>query len=95
MKRFISEHWLKSLKKEKIAYKIECPVKLIYNEKIIGKYFLDFVVEDKLIVELKIANGFYTRDIKQVLGYLKAKNLKLGILIIFNKKGIKYRRIVN
>ncbi len=82
-------------KKERIHYKSESPAKLIYNGKIIGKYFLDFVVEDKVILELKIANDFYTRDIKQILGYLKAKNLRLGILIILNRKGIKYRRIVN
>jgi len=83
------------LKKEKILFKTECPVKLIYNGKIIGKYFLDFIVENKIIIELKIANDFYSRDIKQVLGYLKAKSLRLGILIILNRKGIKYRRIVN
>ena len=46
-------------------------------------------------MEIKIAEEFYTKDIKQLLSYLKAKNLRLGILIIVTKNGIKYKRIVN
>lgn len=82
-------------KNEKIKYKKESPVKLIYNNRIIGRYFIDFVVEDKIIIELKVAKDFYTKDIKQILGYLKAKNLRLGILIIITKDGMKYKRLVN
>jgi len=54
-------------KKEKIEYKKECPVKLIYNGKIIGRYFIDFIVENKIVLEFKIAKDFYTRDVKQIL----------------------------
>jgi len=81
--------------KEKIKYKRECSVKLIYNDRIIGRYFIDFIVEDRIIIELKVAKDFYTKDIKRILGYLKAKNLKLGILIIITKEGMKYKRFVN
>lgn len=80
---------------EKLKYIKECPVKLVYRGKIIGKYYIDFVVNDRVIVELKIAKDFYVRDIKQVLSYLKAKDLKLGILIIITKDGMKFKRIVN
>ncbi|MDD5341043.1 MAG: GxxExxY protein [Patescibacteria group bacterium] len=83
------------LKNSKINYKKEVPVRLFYKNRLIGKYIIDFVIEDKIILEIKIAKEFYTKDIKQLLGYLKAKNLKLGMLIIFTKDGIKYRRIVN
>jgi GxxExxY protein len=83
------------LKLELLKFKHECPVKLIYNDKIIGKYYIDFVIEDKIAVEIKIANDFYVRDIKQLFSYLKAKNLKLGLLIIFNKDGVRIKRIIN
>jgi len=83
------------LKIELLEFKHECPVKLIYNDKIIGKYYIDFVIEDKIAVEIKIANDFYVRDIKQLFSYLKAKNLKLGLLIILNKDGVKIKRIIN
>lgn len=71
---------------------------LFYKElsfKIIGKYLIDFLVEDNSALELKVANDFYTKDIKQLLSYLKARNLKLGMLILFTKDGVRYRRLVN
>jgi GxxExxY protein len=67
----------------------------MYDGRIIAKYYMDFVIEDKIVVELKIANEFYTKDIKQVLSYLKANNLRLGLLIIFNKDGVHVKRIIN
>jgi GxxExxY protein len=82
-------------KKNKIKYKKEFPVKLYYGDRLIGQYIIDFLVEDKIILEIKIAKDFYTKDIKQLLSYLKAKNIKLGILIIVTKDGIKYKRIAN
>lgn len=83
------------LKNEGIGFKNEFSIVIKYEGKIIGTYRIDFVIEDKIVVEIKIANDFYTRDLKQLWSYLKANNYKLGILIIFNKDGVRYRRIVN
>jgi GxxExxY protein len=83
------------LDNKNLKYKKEFPIKIYYKNRLIGKYYLDFLIEDKIIIEIKIAKDFYTKDIKQVLSYLKAKNLRLGILIIITKDGVKYRRIVN
>jgi len=80
---------------KKFNFKREVPITLKYKDKIIGKYFIDFIVENKVVIEFKVANDFYTKDIKQLISYLKATGLKLGILIIFTKDGVKYRRIVN
>jgi GxxExxY protein len=78
-----------------LKYKRECPIKIYYKDKIIGKYYLDFVVDDKIVVELKVANDFYVKDIKQVLSYMKANNYKLGLLIIITKDGAKVKRLIN
>ncbi|MCX6743118.1 MAG: GxxExxY protein [Candidatus Parcubacteria bacterium] len=86
---------IEEFKTEKLKFCKECPVAIKYNGKIIAKYYIDFVVENKIVVELKIDNDFYVRDIKQILSYLKAINLRLGLLIIYNKKGVKIRRIIN
>ncbi len=83
------------LKNRKLNYKREVPIILKYKEKIIGKYFIDFIVENKVVIEFKVAKDFYTKDVKQLISYLKATGLKLGILIIFTKDGVKYRRFVN
>ncbi|OGD65431.1 hypothetical protein A3F08_00150 [Candidatus Berkelbacteria bacterium RIFCSPHIGHO2_12_FULL_36_9] len=53
-----------------IKFKKELLGKLTFNGKIIARYFLDFLVEGKIVVELKIANDFYTKHINQVISYL-------------------------
>lgn len=66
-----------------------------YKNQSIGRYFLDFVVDNKIVVELKIKPKFGYVHIKQVLEYLKAGSYKLAILIYFTRDGVKYKRIVN
>ena len=78
-----------------INYKKELPVDIFYREKLIAKYYLDFLVDEKVVVEIKVAKDFYSKDIKQVLSYLKANNYKLGLLIIFTQEGAKCKRIIN
>lgn len=79
----------------KIPFKRELKAKITYKGKNIGYYFFDFLVFDKMVVELKQRNYFSKKDIEQLYSYLKAMNLKLGLLIYFTKSGIRYRRIVN
>jgi len=83
------------LKKAKLSYRRERKALIKYRDRIIGRYFIDFVIENKIVVEIKVANSFYKKDINQVLGYLKATGLKLGILFIFTKCSLKFKRIVN
>lgn len=83
------------LEKESIVYKKELVVKVKYDGTDIGRYTLDFIVEDKIIVELKVASEFRYKYIRQVLEYLNETNKKLAILIYFTKEGVRYRRIVN
>lgn len=78
-----------------IEYQRELLGRITFNKKIIAQYYLDFLVDDKIILELKVANDFYTQHINQVLMYLKAHNLRLGILVLITKEGIKIKRIVN
>jgi GxxExxY protein len=80
----------------KVSEQMLCPLE--YAEKSIGRYYLDFLLEKgaaKIVVEIKIANAIYNQSIRQVYGYLKANNLKLGILIVYSKNGVLTKRIVN
>jgi GxxExxY protein len=61
----------------------------------IGEYILDFLYEDNIVIELKQGDGFSKRNINQIYSYLKATNLKLGLLINFTRNGVKFKRIVN
>jgi len=81
-------------KKLGVDFKEQVPVNLSYNGKNIGKYYLDFVIENKIVLEIKAIPRFYTRDIKQILAYLKRTGLTLGILASFSKGELKFKRIL-
>jgi GxxExxY protein len=78
-----------------LAFEQQVLVPLIFNGVSIGRYFLDFLVEGKVVVEIKKDNNFGKKNIDQLYSYLKATNLQLGLLINFTKSGVKIKRIVN
>ena len=82
-------------KEQKINFIKELPVDLIYNNDNIGKYFLDFLVEEKIVLEIKATDKFKITDFKQISAYLKSKNIKLGILANFRSEMLTYKRILN
>ena len=81
--------------KNKIRFQENLYNSIKIDEEKIGKYFLDFLIEKKIIIELKVGNKIYKRDYLQVRSYLKENNLELGIIILFSSYGIKYKRILN
>lgn len=83
------------LKNKKIPYKQELVVDLSIDNEKIGKYFLDFLIEDKIVLELKAKPLLTKSDYKQVQGYLNSAKLKLGILANFYTDSLEYKRILN
>jgi GxxExxY protein len=82
------------LDSRKLLYRREISFTIKYREKIIGRYRLDFQI-DRLVLELKVANEFYEKHIKQVLSYLKRTKLRLAIIPIVTPNGIKVKRVIN
>ena len=83
------------LKRNKIFYKKEISVDLIIDEERIGKYFLDFLIDDKIILELKAKPRFTKNDYNQVKAYLEAFKLELGLLVNFFGDSLEYKRVLN
>ena len=82
-------------KKNNKEFKEQLRAKVKIGDKDLGIYILDFLYEGKIIIELKQGEIFSKQNIKQIYGYLRATNLKLGLLINFTRNGIKFKRIVN
>jgi len=82
------------LKKQNISFKEQVCVPLMYSGESIGRYFIDFVINEKIILEIKAAQKFYARDIRQVLAYLKQSDIQLGIVANFGKEKLEYKRIL-
>lgn len=85
----------KFLIKRGVPFKREVPVNIIIDDVKIGHHFLDFMIDNSVIVEIKKGNRPNMSDIKQVLMYLKTTGLKLGILAYFGSNGVKCKRIIN
>lgn len=83
------------LEKQGIKFKKELMIDLVYNDEKIGKYFIDFLIEDLIVLEIKANADFRLSDYKQVSAYLKSKDIKLGILANFRTKKLTYKRILN
>jgi GxxExxY protein len=58
------------------------------------KYFADFVVFDKILLEAKAVECLSDSHVKQVLNYLAASKLKLGLLVNFGEDSLVYKRVV-
>lgn len=83
------------LKEKGIPYKKELSVPIEFKGKIIGRYYIDFLIEDKLVVEFKVGKEIRDQYIQQVLAYLKTNNLRLGLIALFTQKGAIIKRIIN
>ncbi len=58
------------------------------------KYIADFIIDDKIVLELKAIECLNSAHVKQTLNYLAVSKLKLGLLINFGEESLKYKRIV-
>jgi GxxExxY protein len=83
------------LKELKIPYQKELGVDINFENEKIGKLFIDFLIDNKIVLEIKKTPVITKDHIKQVLRYLNALNLKLGIIANFQHKKLDYVRVLN
>ena len=76
-----------------ISCKRQSPIKVFYREVIVGEYFADIIVEDRIILELKAAESLALEHEYQLINYLKATKIELGILLNFGREPKFVRKI--
>lgn len=81
------------LQKKGLNVRGQVPIKVRYAGQIIGEYFADLLVEDKVIVELKAVEKIIPVHEAQLLNYLKATDLEVGLLLNFGPKADFTRKI--
>lgn len=69
------------------------PVKVMFENEIVGEYCSDLIVEDKIIIELKALESLHQIHEVQLVNYLKATGLEVGLLLNFGKKLEVKRRV--
>lgn len=84
------------LKAKGLSYAREKEQLIFYKdiEKPIGKKRADFIVEDKIMVEIKAKPQLESAHFAQGLNYLKAYKIKHGLLINFGAKSVEFKRLI-
>ena len=72
------------LRAREISFERQKSIPVTYKGNLVGENILDFLIEDKLVVELKAVSNLTSLHEAQVLSYLKASNCNLALLINFN-----------
>ena len=85
----------KAFDKEGVKYRREVYMPITYEKEVVGKQYFDFVVDNKIVLEIKAVPRLRLTDFRQVLSYLKHANLKLAILANFRTDSLRFSRIVN
>ena len=83
------------LKKKGLRFATEADVEITYEGETIGRHRLDFLIEDKVIVELKTVEDLGKAHYAQVRSYLRATGLDIALLVNFSKDRADYRRVVS
>ena len=71
----------------------QSPINVIYSDQIVGQYFADMIVDEKVIVEIKAKKYLMQEDEAQLLNYLKATDKEVGLLINFGPKPELTRKV--
>ena len=73
----------------------QAPVRVKYKDEVVGKYRADVLVEGRLIIEVKCADGFADEHMAQCINYLRATDLNLCLIVNFQKPKAVWKRIVH
>jgi len=85
---------LMELKARGIKAVAQHPINVKYKDQIVGEYFADLLVEDQVIIELKTVDKIERIHEAQLLNYLKATGIKVGLLVNFKNTKADIKRFV-
>lgn len=83
------------LEKSKMNFQREIYFPIKVENKVIKKFYFDFLIEDKIVVELKVSDLNFKQVCTQLFRYLKTSKKKLGLIYRFTKSGVRVKRIPN
>ena len=83
------------LKKIGIEFLQEADIGIYYDNTIVGRRRVDFLIENKIAVELKAVSELTDTHLAQALNYLETNRLEIGLLINFGAKSLQFKRLIN
>ncbi|HPV07155.1 MAG TPA: GxxExxY protein [Aggregatilineales bacterium] len=77
-----------------IPFESQRLVRVVYKGRSVADYYLDLVVDGKVVVELKAVGELASVHQSQVISYLKASGLRVGLLLNFGEQRLRYKRVI-
>jgi len=81
------------LQKKGIRFQRQVRLLVRYRGKAVGMYFADVIIENELLLELKALKSINKLCEAQLLNYLKASDIQVGLLINFGSKSLQFKRM--
>jgi GxxExxY protein len=80
------------LRQKELSAVAQHPIKVKFRGETVGEFFADLLVENKVVVELKAVKAIAPEHQAQVINYLNATGIEVGLLINFGNPRLEYRR---
>jgi GxxExxY protein len=95
---FLERVYSNALTVEQVAANLnsiqQAPLKVKYRDAIVGEYLADVIVEDRVLLELKACASLDPSHSAQIMNYLRASGIRVGLLLNFGRPKLEYRRLV-
>jgi GxxExxY protein len=85
---------LVELKTRGLKAESQVPLQVTYKDENVGDYFADIVVENQVLIELKVVENLQKIHEAQLLNYLKVTGFQVGFLVNFKPKTVEIKRLV-
>ena len=72
----------------------QVPLKVMFRGQAVGDFYADIMIEDRLILELKSVKALSGEHEAQLMNYLKATGIKVGLLVNFGRTKLEWKRLV-
>ena len=82
-----------ALRQKGIQVSQEVPFEIVFRGENVGRYIADLLVENEVIVEFKCCKALLPEHQAQVINYLKATGLSVGLLVNFGQSRLEYKRL--
>jgi len=84
---------LMALRQKGLSVKPQYPLSVEFRGEVVGQFYADILVDDFVIVELKAVTALAPEHSAQVINYLKATGIEVGLLVNFGRPKVEFKRL--
>jgi GxxExxY protein len=89
---FLERVYENALRKLGLGVLQQHPISVYFEDEVVGEYFADLIVADKIIVEVKAAESIAKEHEYQILNYLKSTGYQVGLILNFGPQAMFVRK---